>query len=336
MYTTANAAQPLYTAEELLSYVGQADIFSSLGFPVEAITSGKRFLSPLREDSHADCRFSLGTDGKYRFLDPARCLSLDCWGAVQYVNGCSFVEALAWVRDTFLAGMRPGVLHLQKLSGETVSVVLPSPGRRKVIQIKRRGYDGADKAWWRQFNIGQRLLKEGNVEAISDYWIDGRHFAAPKKAYAYVEEDGVKVYMPENEHRYRFVGTTRALSCYELLPQEGELLLITSSKKDALCLRSFGYNAVAPQGEGMDIPAAALWELKQRFRKVVLFYDNDVPGLTLAASKVAKWQVTGSIVTPAGEPKDPADYCKHYGVAATEQLLTTLTTTLYEADSSKT
>ncbi len=319
MYTTAQPTR--YTAQELLSYVTQEEVFSELGFPMETVYTGKKCYSPFREDKHPDCRWNMSVDGKLRFLDPARGLSLDWLDAVAWVRGCSFLESLDWVRDTFIHG-EPQLLASN-------SPLYPTPttslGTKKLIQIKRKPWDATTFLWWRQFNLGAIDLYQGNVFAISDYWIEGRHFSAPKLAFAYVEEDGMKLYFPENDHRYRFIGNTKVLFCYELLPQSGDLLLITSSKKDALCLRSFGYHAVAPQGEGMEIAANLLWELKQRFRKVILFYDNDEPGIALAAQKVARWQVGGSIMTPSGGPKDPADYCKTYGAAATMQLLINLT-----------
>lgn len=298
-----------------------------LGLPIDAL-SGRRsskFCSPFREDRKPDCKLKYGTNEVLYFEDPAYDLSLDWIGCVQYARNCSFPEALQWVADAF--GLEPGkersaeVMAIRKLNAER------PPAKPSVIQIKSRPWNKSDLGYWSMGNIGQRELLLGRVWPISDYWLNGVHRRAPAMSYAYIEDDGHKLYFTQERGPYRFLSTTKALSCYELLPQRGELLLITSSKKDALTLLSFGYNVVAPQGEGMDIAAHLLWELKQRFNKQVILYDNDYPGLKLAHLKTQKWGVTDFVHFPLDEEaKDPYALACKYGAATAADTIKNLLT----------
>ena len=329
MFQTAHLQIPQrsWTKEELLEQLSPEQIMQRLGLPVDEIVGqqSSKFASPLREDRKADCRLRYSEQGTLYFHDPGHGLSLDWIACVQYVHNLSYSEALRWVADTFLLvpGQEPGpeLLAIRKLNAER------PPSKPSVIQIKARPWNKADLGYWALGNISQRELLLGRVWPISDYWLNGSHRRAQPMTYAYAEDDGYKLYSTQERGPYRFLSTTKALSCYELLPQRGDLLLITSSKKDALCLMSFGYHAVAPQGEGMDIPAHILWELKQRFTQQVLFYDNDYPGLKLAHLKTQKWGVTDFVHFPfKEEAKDPYAYTAKYGAATAADTLTNILT----------
>jgi hypothetical protein len=328
-FQTANLQLPkrAWTKEEILDQVTQEQVLERLGLPINEIHGQQscKFQSPLREDRKADCRLRYADNGMLWFHDPGHGLNLDWIGCVRYARDCSFPEALQWIADAF--GLEPGkepsaeALAIRKLNAER------PPAKPSVIQIKARSWNKADLGYWSMGNIGERELLLGRVWPISDYWLNGQHRRASAMSYAYLEEDGIKLYFTQERGPYRFLSTTKALSCYELLPQRGDLLVITSSKKDALTLLSFGYHAVAPQGEGMDIPAHLLWELKQRFAHQVLLYDNDYPGLKLAHLKTQKWGVTDFVYFPLEEDaKDPYAYCCKYGAATAAETFKNLLT----------
>ena len=321
MFSTRHLnASTRWTKEAILEKITEEEIFQTLGLPVEHI--GKRFCSPFRKDSNPDCRLILTRETrKLRFYDPALGSSLDWIGLVQYSQELDFQGALNWVAETFFLQKRQFIPT--PVANKPLMPFLPT-----TIQVRYCPFSSKDLTWWAQFNISQDLLVANRVSAISDYWVNGRHHYCPKGllAFCYKEHDGYKLYFPQEEKRWKWRSTTRALACYELLPQTGSLLVITSSKKDAMCLQSFGYYAIAPQGEGVDIPANLLWELKQRFQRIIIFYDNDYPGLQLAHQKKHFWQVDDYVFLPFTEDaKDPAAYCAAYGAdAAKEQFITLL------------
>ncbi|MBQ0113513.1 MAG: toprim domain-containing protein [Bacteroidales bacterium] len=64
-----------------------------------------------------------------------------------------------------------------------------------------------------------------------------------------------------------------------MLPKTGEYLVITKSLKDVMTLYQFGISAVAPISENTFISDTQMASLTNRFKTIVMFYDNDRPGL---------------------------------------------------------
>ena len=328
MFQTAHLQIPSrsWTKAALLSHLQPEQVFDRLGCPVDE-PLGTRFCSPFREDRSPDCKlYCSPRTGTLYFYDPSHELHLDWISLVQYAQDKDYSGALEWVAKAFNLEDAVPLSDEEQQAVNKLNAATRTPKAPSVIQIKARPWNKSDLGYWNSFNIGERELLVGRVFPISDYWLNGQHRRAPAMSYAYQEKDGVKLYFPQ-EKQFRFLSTTKALSCYELLPQKGALLVITSSKKDALCLMSFGYQAIAPQGEGHDIDAHILWELRMRFKCVVIFYDNDYPGLKLAHSKWLKWQVNDYLFLPFDEEaKDPAAYTAKYGAVTAADTLTNLLT----------
>ena len=57
----------------------------------------------------------------------------------------------------------------------------------------------------------------------------------------------------------------------------GDYLVITKSLKDCMCLYEYGIPAIAPNSENLFITDKQYQKLKQKYRKIFLFYDNDLP-----------------------------------------------------------
>lgn len=80
--------------------------------------------------------------------------------------------------------------------------------------------------------------------------------------------------------------------------------------KDALCIScQLHIPAIALQGEGYNLSETAANELKRRYKKVFICFDNDKPGIKDAKSLSKK---TGFpfIVPDLGTEKDFSDYYK--------------------------
>ena len=86
---------------------------------------------------------------------------------------------------------------------------------------------------------------------------------ADKYAYAYIErKDGIvsiKIYQPFSDTmKWISKHDSSVWDLWTKLPESGERLIITSSRKDALCLWANVVN-----------------QLKQRFKNIYVLYDND-------------------------------------------------------------
>lgn len=64
-----------------------------------------------------------------------------------------------------------------------------------------------------------------------------------------------------------------------MLPKTGEYLVVTKSLKDVMTLYSLGIPAIAPISENCFLSESQYNRLKERFKYIVLLYDNDRPGL---------------------------------------------------------
>lgn len=158
------------------------------------------------------------------------------------------------------------------------------------LECKIRGWKDYDLEYWKSFGINKQWLEYAEVYPISHKIIikdNERYvFGADKYAYAYVErKEGkitLKIYQPFNTKGYKWSNKHDAsvISLWTKVPEYGEQIIICSSLKDALCLWSnIGIPCIAVQGEGYSISETAISELKRRYKKIYILFDNDEVGL---------------------------------------------------------
>ena len=86
--------------------------------------------------------------------------------------------------------------------------------------------------------------------------------------------------MPRRQ-TFRFLSNTpkSLIQGARQLPNEGNLLVITKSMKDCAALHELGIPAIAPCSEVLFVSKSQLQALKKRFKNIIVFYDNDLPGI---------------------------------------------------------
>ena len=158
------------------------------------------------------------------------------------------------------------------------------------IECKSREWRDYDLKYWESYGINIAWLKYAEVYPISHkivYKGNQRYvLGADKYAYAFVEhkegETTIKIYQPFNQRGYKWSNSHNAsvISLWTKVPQQGEQICICSSLKDALCLwANTGIPAIAVQGEGYSLSSTACKELRRRFKRIYILFDNDKPGL---------------------------------------------------------
>ena len=192
------------------------------------------------------------------------------------------------------------------------------------LQCKIREWRDYDIEYWGQYGISLKWLKYADVYPISHkIIIKNQHkyvFKADKLAYAYVERKegkvSIKIYQPKNTNGYKWSNKhdNSVISLWTKIPEYGDVLCICSSLKDSLCLyANTGIPAICPQGEGYRISTTAINELKRRFKKIYILFDNDEAGI-LDGKKLA--EVTGftNLILPKFDNgKDVSDAYKILG-----------------------
>ena len=192
------------------------------------------------------------------------------------------------------------------------------------LQCKIREWKDYDIEYWSSYGISLKWLKYADVYPISHKIIikDGHKyvFKADKLAYAYVERKegkvSIKIYQPKNTKGYKWSNKhdNSVVSLWTKVPEHGEQICICSSLKDALCLwANTGIPAICPQGEGYRISTTAINELKRRFKKIYIIFDNDKAGI-LDGKKLAEATGFTNLILPKFDNgKDISDAYKILG-----------------------
>ena len=144
--------------------------------------------------------------------------------------------------------------------------------------------------------------------------------------FAYLENDKFQIYSPYLDKSKKWFNNMSGL-CHGLdqLPKTGELLIINSSRKDIMCLfETSGVLSIAPTSETSNIPKDVLKDLKNRFKRIVIWFNNDQAGLK-AAHKMSLEENLDFIFIPYEyDEKDISDFYKIHGQVKTEELIKTL------------
>lgn len=105
------------------------------------------------------------------------------------------------------------------------------------------------------------------------------------------------------------------------LPKEGDTLVITKSMKDVMCLYSLGVTAIAPNSENLFLTESQFSKLKSRFKRIVVFYDNDLPGIHNMNKIKKSFDVQCLWIPRSYGAKDISDFYKMYGRDKTLELI---------------
>ena len=204
------------------------------------------------------------------------------------------------------------------------------------LSIIVREWKDYDLEFWETFGISKQFLELSNTYAISHIIIkEGdiiKQIPAEKYAYAYAEfKDGktsFKIYQPFSiEHKWINKHDPSVWDLWNKLPQNGKYLIITSSRKDALCIwENTGIPSTSLQSESYIPKPIVVEELKNRFEYIFVLYDNDYNksknvGLLNAQKLCEQFGLRLIFIPEQYKTKDPSDFCKTYGRQKTKQLI---------------
>jgi len=190
----------------------------------------------------------------------------------------------------------------------------------KVDFVKTRPWNETDSAYWLSFRIGMSILTEYNVKPIEYYNLiksEADQVKALKiqgnSLYGYFDKAGevYKIYQPTSS-KHKFHKVKSHLQGYDQLKFNQPYLVICSSLKDALCLKSMGYNieVIAPDSENTMIKPHVIEHLKKKYKKVITLFDNDEAGLNAVERYVNAYKINGFALTIC---KDISDAMKEHG-----------------------
>ena len=185
------------------------------------------------------------------------------------------------------------------------------------IGIVRQPFTDVDKAYWKQFHISIDTLKKFNVFSIK-YFLCNRVVRGTYKEdspmYAYKVYDKFKIYRPlaSKYTKWRTNLTNRHVQGLAELPYEGgNLLIITKSLKDVMCLYEMGFNAIAASSETTFIPDDIIKSLRRKWKHIVILYDRDTTGMLKARDYSRQYKFDAIFVHKKFKSKDISDAVKN-------------------------
>lgn len=184
-----------------------------------------------------------------------------------------------------------------------------------VIGVVRQEFTDVDINYWKQFNISINTLKKFNVNSIKYYLCNGIVKGTYKREnpmYAYKVYNNFKIYRPlaDKYTKWRNNLTDYDIQGYEQLPLKGDILFITKSMKDVMCLHEMGYPAVSPSSESTFLPKDVLEQLKTRFKRIIILFDRDVAGVKRSRKLSRETGLEAMFINKKFKAKDISDAVK--------------------------
>ena len=320
--------QPKITKELILSRFSEEQLMEYyLHIPVKK----GLFRSPLRRDKQPTCSFYRNKSGTLIFKDFATGQHLNVFDVVQSIFKCDYFESLriiandfGIVRDSALR-KNPGKINLNpiKIKDKEISK----------IQIEVQEFTDSELKWWGKYGISKDILRRFDVYSCKHVFLNDQLFAksqqhCPIFGYYGKKYQGLELwrcYFPKRTS-FRFITNwpSKKIQGYDQLPKKGKLLVITKSMKDSMCLYSCGITACAPNSENLFIPDKVLEDLKNRFKNIVVLYDNDRPGLyNMAKIRKEHPELTYVFIPKKYGSKDISDFYRDHGRKETLNLIKT-------------
>lgn len=189
------------------------------------------------------------------------------------------------------------------------------PPTETVIGVVRQEFTDVDINYWKQFNISMNTLKKFNVNSIKYYLCNGIVKGTYKREnpmYAYKVYNNFKIYRPlaDKYTKWRNNLTDYDIQGYEQLPQKGDILFITKSMKDVMCLHEMGYPAVSPSSESTFLPKDVLEQLKTRFKRIIILFDRDAAGVKRSRKLSRETGLEAMFINKKFKAKDVSDAVK--------------------------
>ena len=319
MYSTKTAVT--MSLRDLLELVDDYAIYSYyLGSDFQV---GKLINSPLRSDDRVPS-FAVfkSKNGDLLFKDHG---SGEAGNAIKFLKLYRGIQTRDELERELLRIVRRINPEQKILSDNHIHI---SSGLPTDIGIVRQPFTDIDKQYWKQFGISIDTLKKFNVFSIK-YFLCNRVVRGTYKEtspmYAYKVYDRFKIYRPlaSKYTKWRTNLTNEYVQGLAELPKEGgNLLIITKSLKDVMCLYEMGFYAVAASSETTFIPDNILNSLRSKWKHILILYDRDKTGMKKAREYSRKTKFRAFFVHKRFKSKDISDAVKNNGFNTVKDWLT--------------
>lgn len=293
------------TLDWILSRVSEYDIYAAY---IGNFKVGMIYNSPLRKDKTPSfgCFYSRKTK-QLLFKDH---------GTGQCGNVIKFIELYTGI--TNYSDILKDIVERLKITNDTqlVSSKQYIPSTETVIGVVRQEFTETDINYWKQFNITVETLKKFGVSSIKYYLCNGivkSIYKEDNPMYAYKVYNHFKIYKPlaDKYTKWRNNLTELDIQGFKQLPKTGDILIITKSMKDVMCLYEMGIPAISPSSESTFIPNKILEQLKKRFKRIIILFDRDSSGCKNSVKIWNKYHLKPLFINKKFKSKDISDAIKN-------------------------
>ena len=293
---------------------------------------GRKYKSFFRSDPKPSAGLYFTASGRLRYNDFINNMSLP--EVIMALYNLTYTEFLRRVsRDFNLDDIQYESEYKQR------SIIINSqsyqPVKKSGIKVRRREFNLKDIAYWNSYGISDEWLIRANICPIDYFWIikdENQYlYKADTLAYSYnyYWYNNVllrKVYQPKSKEAKWFSNiNSTVVQGWHMLPKQGsDLLIITSSYKDAGTIHcNLNLNVIAPNNEMSFLPEKIIPKLNQRFKTILVWFDNDKGGFT-GAKRFKQRYGWDYIHIPLDFPKDPSDFYHTYNKSEFIQMSNTI------------
>ena len=312
--------------DDILNKVSEVDILNHyLGISTLPILIN----SPFRQDKNPSVSIFINRNNNVIFKDFGTHKSYNLWSFLEDYWCCNYEEVLN--------RLNKDLNNIKNITGTLkVTHYKQYIHKSSKLEVTIREWRDYDLQYWESYGISLDWLKFGRVYPISHIFINNNRFPAEKHAYVYIEKkDGnitMKVYQPFSERmKWLSKHDNSVWDLWDRLPQRGNKLIITSSRKDALCIwANTGIPAISLQGEGYIPKEHVVQQLKERFEVIYVLYDNDFNsdinnGRNFGKVLSRKFNLRQIEIPIEWRCKDTSDLCFNWGKEIVKQVIEELT-----------
>lgn len=294
--------------KDILDKIRPEEIFSAF---IDNPRPSRVYKVPWRTDEKESLTFFYSPSNELMFYDQAYKEGGDCITFYSKIFNVNRKQALIEIYNKFkLRDIKK--IDYSKIVKEYKPKSIESKLSWKYSSTDSKKYEDAIN-YFKSFGISKETLDFFGVKPIDFYCIDDVMIRPENFSVVYEYEDNkCKIYTPlSSNKKYKFLDGIKGeyYQGYNKLPENGNIVFITSSYKDVMVLYELGFPAIAPKSEVVKINDQIINELKTRFENVILFYDNDDAGLKAAEKLKNKYNIN-YIVTV--KEKDPSDFSRKY------------------------
>jgi len=329
------------TKEEILERIDQKIIYEYyLG---QKLNFKSNIKSPFRKDNNPSFQFYC-RNGVIYGKDWGTGESFNCFDFVQKKYSLSFSECIKVIINDFNLNNDNGNIYVN--TGDSsrdsfrnsyycgIEDTRKNEKTRTVFQVRGQPFTISDIQYWSQFRISLENLSEYQIISCKYLWKNEKLLKFytkdnPVYAYKFTDKEGnisYKIYSPLAEKKYKwlFSGKKDDIEGFDQLPWFGDLLIITKSLKDVICLKNLGFAAISLQGECNTLSEEFYNSLNKRFSEIIVFYDNDETGILNSNKMAERFGIKQIFVPKELKSKDISEVIRDHGFDYAQSLINSL------------